>query len=152
MTNEPGQGDRVREELGQVQSQMNEAIAKLTGPGEVLIALGAVLLLFVDVVGDIIMQDWAVPYMAWMPAILIVMAVVAHRFGGKDLPVEYGTLLAVLALVAGLVVARELIDDLRYSYLDDGTEWFFALVSYGGGAVLLVGAWQVWSSMSKQSS
>jgi len=149
MTNEPAQSEQT--EIEHVQSQVNEAIAKLSGPGEPLIALAAVLLLFVDVVGDIIMQDWGIPYMAWMPAILIVAAVVAHRIAGKALPVEYGTLLAVLALVAGLVVARELIDDLRYDYLDDGTEWFFALVSYAGGVLALVGAWQVWSSMSNDS-
>jgi len=151
MTNEPEQSEGGQSSVEEVQSQVNEAFAKLSGPGEPLIVLGAALLLFVDVVGDIIMQEWGVEYLALMPAILIVVAVVAHRFVGKELPVEYGTLLAVLALIAGLTVARELIDDLRYDYLDDGVEVFFALVVYAGGAVALVGAWQVWSSMSKES-
>ena len=151
MTTEPEQSEGGQSELEHVQSQMNEAIAKLSGPGEPLIALAAVLLLFVDIVGDIIMQDYSIPYMVWTPAVLIVIAVVAVRFGSVELPVTYGTLLATLALVAGLVVARELIDDLRYDYLRGGARVFFALVSYAAGAVALVGAWQVWSSMSKKS-
>jgi len=149
MASDPSQNEGTRDARQQMQSQMNEAIAKLTGPGEPLIALGAVLLLVVDVVGDILARDYSIPYIAWLPAILIVLAVVAHRFLGKELPVNYGTLLAALALVAGLVIIRELIDDVRYDYLDrGGSTVFFALVAYAGGAVALIGAWQVWRSMS----
>jgi hypothetical protein len=152
MTNEPEQSEGGQSELEHVQSQVNEAMAKLSGPGEPLIALAAVLLLFVDVVGDIIMQDYSIPDFAWVPAILIVIAVVAVRFGNADLPVKYGTLLAVLALIAGLVMARELIDDLRWDVFDrGGSTVFFALVAWAAGAVALVGAWQVWSSMSDDS-
>ena len=152
MTNEPEQGDGGQSPVEEVQSQVNEAIAKLSGPGEPLIALGAVLLLFVDVVGDIIMQDYSIPDFAWVSAILIVIAVVAVRFGSAELPVTYGTLLAVLALIAGLVMARELIDDLQWDVFDrGGSTVFFALVAWAAGAVSLVGAWQVWSSMSKES-
>jgi hypothetical protein len=152
MSNEPEASESGPSEPQGVQSQVNEAIAKLSGPGEPLIALGAGLLLVVDVFGDIVFQDYGISYVVWLPAVLIVAAVALHRFAGTELPVTYGTLIAVLALVAGLVMARELIDDLRYDRLDGGgATVFFALVAYAGGAVALVGAWQVWSSMSKQS-
>jgi uncharacterized membrane protein YdcZ (DUF606 family) len=152
MTNEPEQSEGGQSELEHVQSQVNEAMAKLSGPGEPLIALAAVLLLFVDVVGDIIMQDYSFTSVAWISAVLIVIAIVAVRFGNAELPVTYGTLLATLALVAGLVIARQLISDLRFERLDrGGATVFFALVSYAAGVVALVGAWQVWGSMSKDS-
>jgi len=152
MTNEPVRGDGGHSPVDDVQSQVNEAIAKLSGPGEPLIALGAVLLVVADVVGDMILRDYYINGIAWTAAALIVLAIIAVRFAGAELPVTYGTLLAALALIAGLATARELIDDLRYSVLDNGgSTMLFALVSYAGGAVALVGAWQVWSSMSKQS-
>ncbi len=70
MTNEPEQGgEGGQSELENVQSQVNEAIAKLSGPGEPLIALAAVLLLFVDIVGDIFIQEYSIPHAAWLPAI-----------------------------------------------------------------------------------
>lgn len=152
MTNEPEQSEGVRGELQELGSQLDDAIAKLTGPGEPLIALGAALVLFVDIFGAIVFEEYSFSYMGWLPAVLIAVTIVAHRFGGAELPTDYGTLLAALAFVAGVMVARELIWDLRHSILDaGGSTLFFGLVAWVGGAVLLVGAWQVWSSMSKQS-
>ena len=152
MTNESEQSEGGQSELEHVQSQVNEAIAKLTGPGEPLIALGAALLVFVDVFGAIIFEEYSLRYMGWLPAVLIIVAIVAHRFGGVRLPVDYGMLLASLAFVAGVMVARDLIWDLRNNIFDGGGGTVvFALIAWAGGAVSLVGAWQVWGSMSNDS-
>lgn len=138
--------------MDRVQSQMNDALSKLSGPGEPLIALGAVLMVFVDIVGDVFMEDYSIPYMVLTPALLLVLAILGNRFLGVGMPVPYGTLLALLALIGGVTMVRELIDDIHYSVLDNGgATVFFALVAYAAGALLLVGTWQVWGSLPKQS-
>jgi hypothetical protein len=142
--------ENERSEIEEVQSQVNEALAKLSGPGEPLVAGGAALLLFVDVVGDLAFRDYSIPYLVWAPSLFIVIAVALHRFRDVALPVAYGMALPALALIGGSVMARELLDDLRRDVLDrGGATVLFALVAYVGGALLLVGAWQLWSAQSK---
>ena len=98
MTNETGQSGNGEPEQRHAQSQVNEALSKLSGPGEPLIALGAVLMVFVDVVGDVIVEDYSIPYMVLTPALLLVLAIVGYRFLSVSLPVGYGSLVALLAL------------------------------------------------------
>ncbi len=150
MANE--QSDGGQSELQHAQERMNEAIAKLTGPGEPLIAIGAALLLFVEIVGAIILEEYSTSYMAWLPAVLLAAAIIGVRFAGATLPVRYVTALAVLALLGGLMVARELLWDLGHNIFDrDGATIFFAVVLYIGGGFLLAGAWQLWGSLGEDS-
>jgi len=152
VTNETEQTGTDGADPQHAQSQMSDALAKLNGPGEPLIALGAVLMVVVDLVGDVIMEDYSIPYMVLTPALLIVLAIVGYRFLSVGLPVGYGTVVAILALVAGVTMARELVDDIHYDVLDrGGATVVFALLAYLGGALLLVGSWQLWSSLPKQS-
>jgi hypothetical protein len=131
-----------------IQKQVNEAIGKLTGPGEQLIALGAVLLVFVDIVGDLILDEWGVSFIQLVPAWFVIAAVVLHRFQNSPLPVKYGLLIAVLGLIAGFVQVREVLGDLENSLFDrDSSSIIFALISWAGGILMLVGAIQLWPSV-----
>lgn len=159
MTNEPGQSaggqpepQDVQSPVEEVQSQMSGALAKLSGAGEPLIAGGAALAVLVDFFGKFIFQEYSFSYVAWLPAVLILVAIGMHRFGGAALPMAYGGLLSLLAFAAGVVIVRELIDDLRYEVLDQGgATVVFALLFYVAGALLLIGAWQLWSTLADES-
>jgi hypothetical protein len=156
MSNEPesddsesSQGDAVSNLTGAV----DDAMSKLGSPGEKLVVLGAALMLLVDIFGDIVFQDYSFSSAAWVPAVLIVVAVVLHRFRNAALPMSYAWLLAGLGFVAGIVAARELVDDVRYEYLErGGATIVFALVFYAAGALALVGASLLWQSIADRSS
>lgn len=144
-----GMGGTVSELTGAV----DQAIGKISSPGERLVVLGAALILLVDIFGDIVFRDYSFSSIAWVSAVLIVAAVVLHRFRSAALPSNYTWLLVVLGFVAGIVAARELVDDLRIGYLDrGGATVFFALIFYAAGALTLVGASLLWQSMADQSS
>ena len=131
-----------------MQSQFNDAIAKLGGPGEQLIVLGAVLLVFVDVFGDLILDEWGVSTIQLVPAWFVIAALIIHRFRGGALPIGYALLLAVLGLVAGFVQVREVLGDLENSLFDrDSASIIFALISWVGGILMLLGAIQLWPTV-----
>jgi tellurite resistance protein TehA-like permease len=120
---------------------------RLSDPGELVIAAGAVLVVAVDLLGDIILDEYSFARVAWVAALLILFVVVAHRWSERPLFASYGRALVVLGLVAGAAVARGLVSDVENEYLDDGgTYLVMALIFYLGGALLLVGAWQRWSA------
>jgi small-conductance mechanosensitive channel len=128
-----------------IQRQFNDAIAKLSGPGEQLVILGAVLLVFVDIFGDLIFEEWGVSYEQLVPAWFVIAAVILFRFRGSTLPVSYVLLLAVLGLVAGFVGVREFLGDLRNDVFDrDTASVIYALITWAGSALMLVGAVQLW--------
>jgi hypothetical protein len=128
-------------------SGLDAITGRLNGPGELITAAGAVLILFVDILGDIILEEYSFSYVAWAAALVIVVAVVAQHWGAHGLFASYGRALTVLGLVGGATVARELITDIQFDYLEDGgMTLVMALIFYVGGALLLVGAWQQWSS------
>lgn len=130
-----------------MQRQFNDAVGKLTGPGEPLIALGAILLVFVDIFGDVIFDDWGISYTQLVPAWFVIAAVVLHRFQNSVLPVRYPLLLAVLGLIAGFVGVRDLIGDLENSFFDFQTSSIiFGLIAWAGGILMLLGAIQLWPS------
>lgn len=152
MANEQGGGTPGGEESGggpadDIQRQFNDAVGKLTGPGEPLIALGAILLVFVDVFGDIIFDEWGVVYEQLLAAWFVIGAVVLHRFQNSTLPVRYPLVLAVLGLAAGFVGVREIIGDLENSFFDrDSASIIFGLITWAGGVLMLLGAIQLWPS------
>jgi hypothetical protein len=149
MANESdGQGGGPAEDM---QRQFNDAVAKLTGPGEPLIALGAILLVFVDVVGDLILDEWGVDYIALVPAWFSLAAIVMYRFQNSTLPVRYALLLAVLGLTAGVVQVREILWGLENDFFDyDTSSIIFGLISWAGGVLMLLGAIQLWPSAKSE--
>lgn len=130
---------------GPEMSGLSAISGRLTDAGELIIALGAVLVVGVDLLGNIILEEYSFTRVAWVAALLIIFAVAAHRWSERPLFASYGRALVVLALVAGATVARELVADVRTDYLDGGMRTLMALIFYVGGALLLVGAWQQWS-------
>lgn len=128
-----------------IQRQFNDAIGKLSGPGEQLVALGAGLLIFVDVFADLIFDEYSIEYMQLIPAWFVVAAVVLHRFRNAPLPVAYPLLLAVLGLIAGLAGVREFLWGIENSIFDaDSATIIYALISWAGSILMLVGAIQLW--------
>jgi uncharacterized membrane protein YhaH (DUF805 family) len=129
-----------------MQGALNDAIGRLGTTGERLIALGAVLILLVDLLGDIIFQDYSFSVITWVAALLIVVAVVLRRFRDAALPMDYTWLLIVVGFIAGAAIARELVADVRYDYWDrGGGTVLFALLLYAAGALVLVGSSLLWS-------
>ncbi|MDA0352888.1 MAG: hypothetical protein O3A10_11840 [Chloroflexi bacterium] len=146
MANEPGsQGGGPADDI---QRQFNDAVGKLTGPGEPLIALGAILFVFVDIFGNIIFDDWGVDYLQLVPAWFVLAAIGLFRFKGSALPVNYTLLLATLGLIAGFVGVREIIGDLENSFFDyDTSSIIFGLITWAASIVMLLGAIQLWPSV-----
>lgn len=136
---------------GPMGSGLDALTGRLSMPGELLVALGAVVVLAVDIIGDIIAKEFFVSSVAWAAALVIILGVAAYRWGGRGLFGNYSRALTLLGLVAGAIVARDLIDDIRYDLVDGGKEMLFAIIYYVGGALLLVGAWLAWSGDAEGS-
>ncbi len=148
MSNEES-GNGASDGESAVQRALDDTIGRLGTTGELLIALGAVGILLVDLLGDIIFDDYSFPSIAWIAALLIVVAVVLRRFREAALPMDYTWSLIVLGFVAGAVIARELVVDLRFDVLERGAATVvFALLLYAAGALVLVGSSLVWSDTS----
>lgn len=130
-----------------MQGAFNDAIGRLGTTGERLIALSAALILLVDLLGNIILEDYSFSRIVWIAALLIVVAVVLRRFRDAALPMDYTWLMIVLGFIAGAVIARELVANLGNSYLDrgGGGRVLFALLLYTAGALALVGTTLLWS-------
>ena len=110
---------------------------------EQLVGLGALLILFVDLLGDIILQEYFVNTVGWIAAVGAVVVIWAARMRGMKMPVPYTWVLAVLGFAALILGVRELIDDLRYEILDDGTDIILALISYAGAVLMGLGAFRL---------
>lgn len=157
MTNEPGSTEPTSGESGggggpaeDIQRQFNDAVGKLTGPGEPLIVLGAILLVFVDIFGDLLFDEYFPTYHLLVPAWFVIAGVVLYRFRNSALPVSYPLLLAVLGFAAGFVGVREIIDDLDNSIFDaDSGTIIFGMIAWAGGVLMLVGAIQLWPTVNK---
>ena len=143
----PAGGDSGGGATEDIQRQFNDAVGKLSGPGEPLIALGAILIVFVDVFGDIFFDEWGVEYFQLVPAWLVLAAVVLHRFQNSTLPVRYGLLIATLGLVGGIVGVREIIWALENDFFDfDNASKIYGLINWAGTILMLIGAIQLWPS------
>jgi len=133
-----------------IQKQVNQAIGKLSGPGEQFIALGAVLIIFVDVFADIILDEWGVSYFELVPAWFVVAGVILHRFRNEGLPIADPLLLVTLGFIAGFVEVHDIITQLRNDIFDrDGQDIIYEIIAWVGGILMLVGAIQLWPSVKK---
>jgi peptidoglycan/LPS O-acetylase OafA/YrhL len=110
-----------------------------------MVAIGAIVVLAVDVLGDIILEEYSIGSVAWVLALLVLITIAAHRWGDLNLFGNYGRALMVLGVLGGALAAREIFDDARFDYLDGGTKTLFAVLYSVAGALMLVGAWQFWS-------
>jgi hypothetical protein len=135
-----------------IQRQFNDAVARLSGPGEPLIALGAILLAFVDIFGEIIFDEWSIGYYQLIPAYFAIGAIVMFRFMNRSLPVNFTLLLVILGLISGVTEVREIIWYLQNSFFDyDTSSIIFGLIEWAGGILMLLGAIQLWPSVTRAS-
>ena len=116
--------------------------------GEQLIALGALILLFVDIVADILLDEYGIGAVLWCVAVLALLVVWAHRVRGWALPVRYSWAVVFLGYAGGLVGLRwALLSDLENNLFDfGGTTIFFGIVVYLACAVMAFGAYRVSNS------
>ena len=128
-------------EESEVAAAISGAIDKL-GPAEQLIGLGAVLVLLVDIVGDIILDEYGMSSAVWIAAVAALALLWTRRLRGKELPVSYSWLLAVAGFGGGIAGARDLLTDVESGFLD-GIAIVFALVLYAGAALMAVGAFRL---------
>jgi len=125
----------------EVAAAISGAIDKL-GPAERLIGLGAVLVLLVDLLGDIILDEYGISSASWMAAVAAVAILWARRLRSKDFPISYPWLLTVVGFGGGIAGARDLLTDIESGYLE-GISIVFALVLYAGAALMAVGAYRL---------
>ena len=66
-------------------SGLDAITGRLNSPGELIIALGAVLVVFVDLLGNLILEEYSFNRVAWAASLLILFAVAAHRWSRRTL-------------------------------------------------------------------
>ena len=131
-----------------IQRQFNDAVAKLTGPGESFIALGAILLVVVDVLADIILDEWSVSDVSLTAAWFAIGAVVMFRFRNAWLPVSYPLVMVTVGLIAGFNGVRDVLWGLENNIFDyDTGDIIFELIVWAGGILMLLGAIQLWPTL-----
>ena len=118
------------------------AIDKL-GPAEQLIGLGAVVVLLVDILGDVILDEYGVSSAVWIAAVAAVAMLWARRLRGKEFPVSYSWLLAVVGFGGGIAGVRDLLTDVESSGALEGISIVFALALYAGAALMALGAYRL---------
>lgn len=124
----------------EVAAAISGAIDKL-GPAEQLIGLGAVLILLVDLLGDIVLDEYGVSSATWIAAVAAVAMLWARRLKSKEFPVSYPWLLTVVGFGGGIAGARDLLTDVESGYLE-GLTIVFALALYAGAALMALGAYR----------
>jgi hypothetical protein len=138
---EAGVANTPEKKESEVTAAISGAIDKL-GPAEQLIGLGAVLILLVDLLGDIILDEYGVSSAAWIAAVAAVAMLWARRLKSKEFPISYPWLLSVVGFGGGIAGARDLLTDVESGYLD-GLTIVFALALYAGAALMALGAYRL---------
>ncbi|HEX9854846.1 MAG TPA: hypothetical protein VGC47_06005 [Acidimicrobiia bacterium] len=118
---------------------INKAMGSM-GQAERLVALGALVIVAIDLIGGLIADEYFVSTLPWFLSVLIVLAVFAHRMRGSTMPIDYGWWVSRLALLAGGVVAYFFLYDLRNGFFD-GADIFYAIVEYVAAGLLLFGGY-----------
>lgn len=140
-THDGGPADIPEKKESEVSAAISGAIDKL-GPAEQLIGLGAVLILLVDLLGDIILDEYGISSASWIAAVAAVAMLWARRLRSKDFPISYPWLLTVVGFGGGIAGARDLLTDIESGYLE-GLSIVFALVLYAGAALMAWGAYRL---------
>jgi len=122
--------------------QANAAIGQMSA-GEKLIGLGALVLIAVDLLADIILDEYGMGRLLWLVAVLAVAAMWVRRLRGGALAISYEATVVFLGYVAGLVGLREFLGDIEGGLFDaGGGTVFFALITYLAAGVMAFGAYQ----------
>lgn len=122
-------------------AQANAAIGMMS-QGEKLIGLGALVLVLIDLVADIILDEYAITRVLWLVAVLALLAIWVRRLRGRDIPVRYEWTVVVLGFLGGIVGLREFLGDLENGLFDrTGGYVFFALLAYVAAGVMAFGAY-----------
>ena len=134
----------------------DSAFAAVTGrlslAGELFVAIGAIGVLAVDLLGDLVTEEYFVSWVSWAAAAVIVAAIIANRWLGRSVVGDYPRFLLVAGFVLAAVAIREVIDDARYDNLDGGATTLFAVLYLASGIVALIGAWQLWEGSASDAS
>ena len=138
---EAGSPDTPEKKESEVAAAISGAIDKL-GPAEQLIGLGALLILVVDLLGDVILDEYGVSSASWIAAVAAIAMLWARRLRGKDFPISYPWLLTVAGFGGGIAGARDLLTDIESGFLD-GLAIVFALALYVGAALMAWGAYRL---------
>ena len=62
-------------------SGLDAITGRLSSPGELLLALGAALVVFVDLLGNVILEEYSFGRVPWVASLLILLAVAAPSLG-----------------------------------------------------------------------
>ena len=138
---EGGSSEPDGREEGAPETSPAEATAGLR-TSEQLVALGALIIVGVDILGDVILREYFVPSVAWIAAVGALVAVWAVGMRKMNSPISYRWILIVLGFAAAISGFRALVDDLRYDLLDEGVDIIMALIFYAGFVLMGVGAYQ----------
>lgn len=135
----PEDGEKDESELSELSAAMSQTIGKLT-LGEQLVALGAIIYLFVDLFGNVFFDEYNIEQYLIVGSVVVLMLIVGRRMRETATPIAYGWLLTAVSLVVALGGAREFVGDLDATRLGDGgATVFFALVFYAGVVLFWVG-------------
>ncbi len=117
------------------------ALGKMT-TSELLVGAGALLIIIVPyLIAGVFLDEWAPGSLTWGTAMLALAAILARRFTGWRIPVDYSWVVIFLGYAAGVLGIRELIADIEESFID-GSNVIFALSVYIGTALMAFGAFQ----------
>jgi hypothetical protein len=140
-TEDAESADAPEKKESEVAAAISGAIDKLS-PAEQLIGLGAVLILLVDLLGDVILDEYGVSAASWIAAVAAIAMLWARRIRGKDFPVSYPWLLTVAGFGGGIAGARDLLTDVESGFLE-GIGIVFALLLYAGATLMAWGAYRL---------
>jgi len=126
---------------------LDNLVASL-GLSQLLIVGGAALLVLVDLVFGVLIRDYYVADVVWVPAALIVVAFVVNRRGMASLPFRYESVLLGLSLIIIVGGVRDALIGLL-SIAQSPTAWnALEIISHLAltAAVVAIawGAWQLW--------
>ncbi len=113
----------------------------LLSPGEQLIGIGGAVVVAVDLVGDVVFDDYSVGPLLWFFGVIAVIAVIAHGVRGTDIFLPYRWVLLTAGYGAGLAGFRGMLYDLDNSVFSlGGATVFFAVLTLAAAVVMTVGA------------
>lgn len=141
---EPGEQQEVAGAASGIGSELSSTMSKL-GAGEKLAVLGAVGILAVWLVFDLLIDEYSTGDTMFVLALVVSVAAYKHHNGGSERwSVDYRTIVTVGGALLGILGAYYLIEEVRANIFDaDGATIVGALVFYVASITSGVGAWQM---------
>ena len=132
-----GQRDSMAGAASDAAAKAKAAASKL-GAGEQMVALGAAVIVLVDLIGDIIDEFSIWGGFWWFIAVAALFAIYGRRFRDWNNPLPYGWLLMVLGTGALLLTARDVINELEDGF-GDAANVIFTLLLWGSSILMFLG-------------